>query len=109
VPASAAFRSQRQCAGQRPVEGHRFLRREMADEVGQDAFGQAQQLVTIDAAVVLETFLDSNRDLGRKAVMIPPASQRYLIVEGILRLAVELLGVRLQDFSIPCLCIARAG
>jgi hypothetical protein len=60
----------------------------MADEVGQDALGQAQQLVTMDAAVVLETFFDSNRDLGRKAVMggvDPPASQRYLIVESILR------------------------
>ena len=53
---------------ERPVELKPFLRREMANVVGEDGLRQADQLIAVNAAVVLESLLDADRNLAVKTV-----------------------------------------
>ena len=43
--------------------------REGADEVGERRFGQAHELVAVNAALLLESVRDTDRHLGTKSVM----------------------------------------
>ena len=52
-----------------PVKFTDFLRRESSDVIGQGRLRNANELVTMDAAVVLETFVSTNSDLGWKSMI----------------------------------------
>lgn len=51
-----------------PVELAAFLRGEAADVVGENGLRKADEIITVNAAVVFEPLLDADRDLAVKAV-----------------------------------------
>jgi hypothetical protein len=55
--------------GKGAIESLELGRGEPANEIGQDGLGQADELVAVDAAVVLETLFDPYRDLSGQTIM----------------------------------------
>ncbi len=55
--------------GECPVKFTEFLRREPPHVSGQGRLRNANKLITMDAAVVFEAFVNTDRDLGRKPMV----------------------------------------
>ena len=69
-PACSVDQRSRDVEGERKrsVELQQFLWREITYIVGENGFRETDELVTVNAAVVLETLLDAHRDLTVKTV-----------------------------------------
>ncbi len=54
---------------ERPAQISNFRMPQFADKIGQNGFREAHELVTVDGAVVLLPFVDSDRHLRRQGVV----------------------------------------
>jgi hypothetical protein len=52
----------------RSIELKKLLRREVTDVVGENRLRKTDKLITVNAAVVLQSLIDTDRDLAVKAV-----------------------------------------
>ena len=53
---------------QRLVQQSLFRRRERANEVGKRALEKTHEFIAVNAAIVFQTFVDANIDLGMQAI-----------------------------------------